>query len=144
MVDDEDIVPVRGAPLIAVVDDDAAVCQGISSLLRSAGYRCATFGSAEIFLAAGVAPEIDCILLDIRMPGMSGLDLHMELRRIKCAVPVIYITAAFDNDLRQRALSQGAIAVFKKTFQDDHLLNAIGSALEGRNLGGSDTPSGQK
>ena len=134
----------RGVPLIAVVDDDAAVCEGISSLLRSAGYRCATFGSAETFLTSGVAPEIDCILLDIRLPGMSGLDLHLELNRINCAVPVLYITAVPDDDLRQRALSQGAIVALRKTLQDDDLLNAIGSAIDGWSLGGSDSPSSQK
>lgn len=132
------------APLIAVVDDDAAFCEGMSSLLRSAGYRCATFGSAETFLTSGVAPEIDCILLDIRMPGMSGLDLQLELNRINRAIPVIYITAASDNCLCQRALSQGAIAFLAKTFQDDYLLNVIGSALDGWNLGGRDTPSDLK
>jgi FixJ family two-component response regulator len=83
-------------------------------------------------------------LLDIRLPGMSGLDLHLELNRINCAVPVLYITAAPDDDLRQRALSQGAIVVLRKTLQDDDLLNAIGSALDGPSLGGSDSPSSQK
>jgi CheY-like chemotaxis protein len=91
-----------------------------------------------------VAPEIDCILLDIRLPGMSGLDLHLELTRINRAVPVIYVTAASEDALRRRALAQGAIAVLTKTFQDDVLLNAIGSALDAQSLGGSDTPSGQK
>jgi FixJ family two-component response regulator len=137
-------VSAQGAPLIAVVDDDEAVCEGISSELRSAGYRCATFGSAETFLTSGVALEIDCILLDIRLPGMSGLDLHLELNRINCAVPVLYLTAASEDALRQRALSQGAIAVLTKSFQDNDLLNAISSALDGRSLGGSDSPSSQK
>jgi FixJ family two-component response regulator len=132
-------VSVRGAPLIAVVDDDAAVCEGISSLLRSAGYRCVTFASAEALLASSVPGEIDCILLDIRLPGMSGLDLHLELTRIKRAVPVIYVTAASEDALRQRALSQGAIAVLTKTFKDHDLLNAIGSALHGGSLEGNDT-----
>jgi FixJ family two-component response regulator len=127
-----------------VVDDDAAVCEGISSLLRSAGYRCVTFGSAETLLASSAAGEIDCILLDIRLPGMSGLDLHLELTRINRAVPVIYVTAASEDALRQRALSQGAIAVLTKSFQENDLLNAINSALHGRSLGGSDTPPGQE
>ena len=127
-----------------MVDDDAAVCEGISSLLRSAGYGCATFGSAETFLTSGVAPEIDCILLDIRLPGMSGLDLHLELTRINRAVPVIYVTAASEDALRQRALSQGAIAVLTKSFQENDLLDAISSALHGRSLEGSDTPPGQE
>ena len=127
---------VQSAPLIAVVDDDAAFSEGISSLLRSAGYRCATFGSAETFLTSGVAPEIDCILLDIRLPGMNGLDLHLELTRINRAVSVIYVTAVSEEALRRRALSQGAITVLTKTFQDDDLLNAISSALDGQGIEG--------
>ena len=68
--------------LVAVVDDDSAVRVAISSLLRSAGYRCATFDSAEVFLASGRVSEIDCLLLDIRMPGMSRLDLHLALMQM--------------------------------------------------------------
>jgi FixJ family two-component response regulator len=127
-----------------VVDDDAAVCEGISSLLRSAGYRCVTFASAETLLASSVPSEIDCILLDIRLPGMSGLDLHLELSRINRAVPVIYVTAASEDVLRQRAFSQGAIAVLTKSFQENDLLDAISTALHGRSLGGSDTRPGQE
>ena len=111
--------------LVAVVDDDPAVCEAISSLLRSAGYRCATFDSAEVFLASGRASEIDCILLDIRMPGMSGLDLHLALTQMNHPAPVIYVTATRDGGLRERALSQGAAAFLAKTFDDEHLLNAI-------------------
>jgi FixJ family two-component response regulator len=90
-----------------------------------------------------VPPEIDCILLDIRLPGMNGLDLHLELTRINRALPVIYVTAASEDALRQRALSQGAIAVLPKCYQDNDLLDAIGTALRGRSLEGSDTPSVQ-
>ena len=114
----------RGA-LVAVVDDDAAVRVAISSLLRSAGYRCATFDSAEVFLASGRMNEIDCVLLDIRMPGMSGLDLHLALTQMNHTAPVTYVTATHDSGLRERALSQGAAAFLAKTFDDEHLLNAI-------------------
>ena len=114
----------RGA-LVAVVDDDAAVRVAISSLLRSAGYRCATFDSAEGFLASGCMSEIDCVLLDIRMPGMSGLDLHLALTQMNHPAPVIYVTATHDGGLRERALSQGAAAFLAKTFDDEHLLNTI-------------------
>ena len=111
--------------LVAVIDDDAAVCEAISSLLRSAGYRCATFDSAEVFLASGPASEIDCILLDISMPRMSGLDLHLALTRMMHPAPVIYVTATHDGRLRERALSQGAAAFLSKTFEDEQLLDAI-------------------
>ena len=111
--------------LVAVIDDDAAVCEAISSLLRSAGYRCATFDSAEVFLASGRVSEIDCVLLDISMPGMSGLDLHLALTRMTHPAPVIYVTATHDGGLRERALSQGAAAFLSKTFEDEQLLDAI-------------------
>lgn len=117
-----------GAPhgaLVAVIDDDAAVCEAISSLLRSAGYRCATFDSAAVFLASGRLSEIDCILLDISMPGMSGLDLHLALTRMMHPAPVIYVTATHDRGLRERALSQGAAAFLAKTFEAEQLLDAI-------------------
>jgi FixJ family two-component response regulator len=111
--------------LVAVIDDDASMCEAISSLLRSAGYRCATFNSAEVFLATGRVSEIDCILLDISMPGMSGLDLHLALSRMMHPAPVIYVTATHDGGLRERALSQGAAAFLAKTFADEQLLDAI-------------------
>jgi len=117
-----------GAPygaLVAVIDDDTAVCEAISSLLRSAGYRCATFDSAEVFLNSGRVSEIDCILLDISMPGMSGLDLHLALTRMMHPAPVIYVTASQDGALRERALSQRAAAFLSKTFEDEQLLDAI-------------------
>ncbi|HYZ85626.1 MAG TPA: response regulator, partial [Bryobacteraceae bacterium] len=75
---------------IAVVDDDAAVCQSISSLVRSVGYRCRAYQSAEAFLESGGLDETDCILLDIRMPGMDGLTLHLALIRMNYRIPVIY------------------------------------------------------
>ena len=115
--------------LVGVIDDDAAVCEAISSLLRSAGYRCATFDSAEVFLASGRVSEIDCILLDISMPGMSGLDLHLGLTRMLHPPPVIYVTATQDSGLRERALSQGAAAFLAKTFEDEQLLDAIHRVL---------------
>src|SRR5690348_15268734 len=117
--------------LVAVVDDDAAVREGMSTLLRSAGYRCATFDSAEVFLDSGSVSEIDCILLDIRMPGMSGLDLHLSLTRRRHPAPVIYVTATHDGGLRDRALSQGAAAFLGKTFEDEDLLNTIRLVLNG-------------
>lgn len=116
-------------PLVAVIDDDAAVCEAISSLLRSAGYRCATFASPKVFLDSGRLTEIDCILLDISMPGMSGLDLHLALTRMMHPAPVIYVTATRDGRMRERALSQGAAAFLAKTFEDGELLDALHLAL---------------
>jgi FixJ family two-component response regulator len=120
--------PVR----VAVVDDDDAVRAAISSLVRSAGCRCATFESAEDFLESGGLGETDCILLDIRMPGMDGRDLHLVLRRMNCHIPVIYVTATADGASRNRAFRQGATAVLPKPFDDEELLGAIHTALNGK------------
>ena len=103
----------------------------MSSLLRSAGYRCAIFDSAETFLASGSLRDVRCMLLDVRMPGMSGLDLHQMLRRMSCDIPVIYVSAAHDVGSRERALAQGAVAFLTKAFGHDDLLNAIRAALNG-------------
>jgi FixJ family two-component response regulator len=126
--------------LVAVIDDDVAVCEAISSLLRSAGYRCATFDSAEVFLASGRVSEIDCILLDMSMPGMNGLDLHLALTRMMHPAPVIYVTATHDGGLRERALSQGAAALLAKTFDDEQLLDAIHLVLNNSGGTGNSTP----
>ena len=103
----------------------------MSSLLRSAGYRCAIFDSAETFLASASLRDIRCMLLDVRMPGMSGLDLPQMLRRMSCDIPVIYMSAAHDVGSRERALSQGAVAFLTKAFAEDDLLKAIRAALNG-------------
>ena len=120
------------AALIAVIDDDAAVCEAMSGLVRSAGYSIATFDSAETFLESGCAPYIDCILLDIRMRRMNGLDLHLAMRRTNWNIPVIFVTATNDRAARERALSQGATAFLLKPVDDDALLTAIRAALHGR------------
>lgn len=127
--------------LVAVVDDDAAVCAAVGSLLRSAGYRCTTFDSAEVFLACGRLTEFDCVLLDIRMPGMSGLDLHLALTQMNHPAPVIYVTATHDGGFRERALSQGAAAFLAKTFDDEVLLNAIRLALNGSGRDRAEDPA---
>ena len=133
----------RGA-LVAVVDDDAAVRVAISSLLRSAGYRCATFDSAEVFLASGHLRSIHCVLLDVRMPGMSGLDLHLALTRMLHPAPVIYVTATRDGGLRERALSQGAAAFFTNTFEDGELLDAIHLVLNSSGRDRAHDPGGPR
>jgi FixJ family two-component response regulator len=117
--------------LIAVVDDDHAICQSISSLVRSVGYRCVTFGSAESFLESGRLGNPDCLLLDVRMPGMDGLGLQLALSEMNCEIPIIYVSAANEGGLRERAYRQGAVAFLAKPFVDDDLLNAIRAALSG-------------
>jgi FixJ family two-component response regulator len=116
--------------LIGVVDDDESVRDALSSLIRSAGYRCAVFPSAEAFLDSGKLGETDCALLDVRMPGLSGLQLQARLREIRSSLPVIFVTAQADEELRKRALRDGAAAFLGKPFNDEALLAAIRAALD--------------
>ena len=117
------------SPLIAIVDDDGATRDSLSSLIRSAHYRAALFDSAEVFLRAGGILDTDCLLLDVSLPGLSGLELQRSLGGRQCAVPIIIITGHVDEATWTRALGQGAVAVLAKPFNDDLLLGAIRAAL---------------
>lgn len=113
--------------LIGIVDDDESVRESISSLLRSAGYKTAVFESAEALLNSDRLREPDCLVLDIRMPGLSGLELQSQLQGMKCLTPVIFITAHSNDETRAKALEQGAVAFLDKPFNDEALLGALES-----------------
>lgn len=113
--------------LIGVVDDDNAIRHALSSFIRSVGLRCAAFESASHFLASGAVDTVDCLLLDVRMPGMNGLELQHELAG---RIPIIFVTAVNDDVLRQQALGKGALAFISKPFEADELLNAIILAVD--------------
>src|SRR5262244_919771 len=117
-------------PLIAVVDDDASMRGALRRLLRSVGYRAAAFASAEEFLQAAQLQDTACVIVDVRMPGMSGLELQQHLATIQCPVPLIFITAHGDAEARARALRAGAVDFLYKPFRDEALLGAIRSALQ--------------
>lgn len=117
-------------PFVGVVDDDEGVRESLSSLLRSAGYRCRVFSSAEDFLGSGTALDTNCVLVDVRMPGLSGIELQSRLREMNYAVPVIFVTAHTDSGTKASALRNGARAFFEKPVNDDALLGAIRSAVE--------------
>jgi FixJ family two-component response regulator len=119
--------------VIGIVDDDEPVREAISSLIRSAGYKCAVFPSAEAFLESDGIESTDCLVLDVRMPGLSGLDLQGILAKEHFQVPIIFVTAHADDEVRARALKEGAVAFLGKPFSDDALLGAIHSALIRRN-----------
>ena len=117
-------------PLVAVVDDDFSVRESLESLIRSVGMRVRVFASAEQFLNSPHPDSYDCLILDIRMPGMSGTELHRHLRSKGFKVPVIFITAhAEDQETRARAHSAGAVAYLIKPFEEDELLGAVHIAL---------------
>ena len=116
-------------PLIALVDDDDALQNSLDNLLRSVGFRVQGFASAEAFLQAPHAPETACLLLDVRLPGMNGLELQRQLGAAHGSLPIIFVTAYTDEDVRARALTAGAVAVLSKPCREEDLLQAIEAAL---------------
>ena len=118
------------APLIAIVDDDDALRNSLDNLLRSVGFRVQGFASAEAFLQAPPAPETACLIVDVRMPGMNGLELQRQLGVMHWRIPIIFVTAYADDDVRAHALAAGAIAVLSKPCREADLLHAIDVALK--------------
>src|SRR5437762_12500336 len=108
--------------LIAIVDDDEFVRSGIHSLLRSVGLKTRSFASAEEFLVSGQHRETACLITDIRMPGMSGLELQAKLTAEDCCIPIIFITAYADTRMRMQAMRAGAVEFRGKPFDDVILL----------------------
>jgi FixJ family two-component response regulator len=120
-------------PLISVVDDDQSVRESLGRLIRSVGYGVQVFGSAEEFLSASQGRQADCLILDIRMPGMNGLELQRQLSASNCGLPVIFITAhGSDEQARTRALGAGAVAYLLKPLREEEVLKAIDAALSSK------------
>ena len=122
----------RDRPLIAIVDDDASICKALNRLIRSARMDAEVFGSAGEFLEEGESHEPDCLILDVQMPRMTGLELCSQLAGRASRVPVIFITAHDDASARETAEDSGAVAYLRKPFGDQVLLDAIAAALKGR------------
>jgi FixJ family two-component response regulator len=119
-------------PLISVVDDDDSVRESLGGLIRSLGFAVKAFASAEEFLTSDRLPDTDCLILDVRMPGMNGLELQRQLAASHMSIPVIFITAHGDEETRVRALNGGAVDYLLKPFSEEALLNAINTALKTR------------
>lgn len=118
-------------PLISVVDDDKSLRESLKGALKLLGYRTAVFSSAESFLTSDVLSETNCLVLDVRMPGMSGLELQRELKHGGRKIPIIFITAHGDEDVVARATAGGAVDCLLKPFREEALLKAIERALSG-------------
>jgi FixJ family two-component response regulator len=116
-------------PLIAVVDDDHSIRESLGGLFRSVGFAAQGFCSAAAFLQSDDLPRTDCVILDVRMPGMSGLELQRHLVASHPDVPVIFMTAHDDARTRSQALSGGAAAYLIKPFSEEALLDAVRAAL---------------
>ena len=120
-------------PLIAVVDDDHSVRESLARLIRSVGFGVQVFESAEAFLSASPGRQPDCLILDIRMPGMNGLELQRELSASNRDLPVIFITAhGSDEEVRARALEAGAVDYLLKPLREEEVLKAIDAALSSK------------
>ena len=117
------------SPLIVIVDDDESIRDALTSLLRSVGWRAGGFASAEAFCQSGQVHTTACLLLDVQLPGVSGLELQRQLRSSQAHLPIIVMTAHGTEAIRAQALQAGAVAFFAKPFDDTALLKAIHAAL---------------
>jgi len=116
--------------LVSVVDDDESIRESLPDLLGEFGFAARAFSSAEAFLSSDYIDETRCLILDIAMPGMTGLDLQEELRHRGREIPIIFITAKRDEAIRVRALERGAVKFLHKPFSDTALLDALKAALQ--------------
>lgn len=117
-------------PLIVVVDDDAGIREALEGLFRSVGHRVALFGSAQDLLTTGVPPDANCLILDVRLPGTSGLDLQDMLSRLEVRIPIIFMTGYGDVPMTVRGMKAGAVDFLTKPFRDQEMLDAVSAAVE--------------
>ena len=121
---------VKPNPILFVIDDDASVRKSLSRLLRSAGYTAETFSSAEEFLHREHFDGVGCILLDVKMPGLSGMDLQQELNRADYHMPIVFMSGHGDIPMSVEAMKKGAVDFLPKPFDDKHLLQAVENAIK--------------
>jgi FixJ family two-component response regulator len=116
--------------LVAIVDDDDSVRSALHGMLKAVGLPTLAFASAEEFLQSSQQHQTACLIADIRMPGMSGLELQAKLNAERCRIPTIFITAHGDAQMRMQALRAGAVEFLTKPFDDEALLKTVRAALE--------------
>ena len=116
--------------MVVTVDDDELIRGSLGGLMKEAGLPALTFASAEELLTSGEEKRTACLIVDIRMPGMSGLELQAKLNEAPQRIPIIFITAQGDEKLRLQALRAGAVEFLRKPFDDQALLNSVRAALE--------------
>ena len=119
-------------PLISIVDDDALAREGIRQLVKSLGYRAVTFSSAEHFLESSVIAETTCLITDVQMPGLNGLELQEALQSQGLQTPIILITAYANEKHRSRALDAGALGFLSKPFNEVSLIKCLTAAIKVR------------
>jgi FixJ family two-component response regulator len=118
--------------MVALVEDDDSYRVAVQRLLKSAGFSVQSFATAEDFLRSGQQHETGCLITDIRMPGMSGLDLQAKLNADHCLIPTIFITAHGDEDMRLQAMRGGAVKFMVKPFDGEILLESVRAAFEAK------------
>ncbi|MDQ7250462.1 response regulator transcription factor [Dongia sedimenti] len=116
-------------PVIAVIEDDAAMREALSELLEVLAFACVVFDRAEAFLAAHSRGPFDCLITDLHLPGISGLELQRKLKVLGSSIPVIVITSSRDSLSRNRAMQEGAFAYLTKPFSDEALIGHVKAAL---------------
>jgi FixJ family two-component response regulator len=116
--------------LIAIIDDDESICDSLRDLMESAGLEARCFGSAEEFLESGLHRHAACLITDILMPKMSGLELQARLNDEECQIPIIFITAYGDAGMRIQAMREGAVEFLTKPFDHQSMLKTVCAALD--------------
>ena len=124
------MIPQGNTKVVAIVDDDDLMRSALQGLLKSVGLPAQAFASSEEFLKSGRQYQTACLIADIRMPGMSGLELQAKLNADHCRIPTIFITAHGDEKMRMQALRAGAVEFMAKPFDDEILLESVRAALE--------------
>jgi FixJ family two-component response regulator len=124
------MVAQASSKIVTVIDDDESCRTALKEMLRSAGLSAVAFASAEDFLKSGQQRQTGCLIADIRMPGMSGLELQANLNADRCRIPTIFITAHGDEKMRMQALRAGAVEFLAKPFDDEVLLEKVRAALD--------------
>ena len=118
-------------PLVSVVDDDEMLRESLPDLLRECGFAARAFSSGQEFLSSDYMDGTRCLILDVAMPGMSGLDLQKELKHRGQTIPIIFITGQKDEEAREQAFREGAVKFLYKPFSDGDLFEAVNAALDG-------------
>ena len=122
----------QSKPLVAIVDDDVSMRDSLHRLIRSHGLGARAFASAEAFLNSNVLSETNCLILDVVMPGMNGLELQRRLAEANAGIPIIFITAHAAPGLREKAINAGAVQFLNKPFNQAMLLEAVKAAINRR------------
>jgi FixJ family two-component response regulator len=123
-------LPPKKTPMISIVDDDEAVRNATKALIRSLGYRAVTFSSAEEFLGSNRLHETSCLISDVHMPGVNGIELQDQLAARGHRIPIIFITAFPDDRARDRAMRSGAVSFLSKPYNDANLIVCLDRALK--------------